>query len=50
MEDLKIGLLAIGALAFAVVGMVFQDVVAVIAALFFSCGVALAIWGFRVGD
>jgi len=48
MENLKIGLLGVGALAFVVAALVFQDIIAVIGSVLFTCGVALTIWG--VGD
>ena len=47
MEKLKIGLVGVGALAF-VVAIVFQDMIAVIGSVLFTCVAALVIFG--VGD
>jgi hypothetical protein len=47
MENLKIGLLGIGALGF-IAGVALQDVITVIGSVLFTCGIALAIW--VVGD
>jgi hypothetical protein len=44
MENLKIGLLGVGAFAFVVAGLVFQDVIAVIGSVLFTCVVALAVY------
>lgn len=48
MEKLKIGLV-VGAMMF-VVAIALQDITVVIVSVLFTCGVALAIWGFGVGD
>jgi hypothetical protein len=47
MENLKIGLLGVGALAF-VAAIALQDVIAVIGSVLFTCGAALAVY--VVGD
>ena len=44
MENLKIGLLGVGALAFVVAALVFQDIIAVIGSVLFTCVVALTIY------
>lgn len=45
MEDLKIGLLGIGALGF-VAGLALQDMIIVIASVLFSCVAAIVVfWG-----
>ena len=44
MENLKIGLLGVGALAFVVAGLVFQNIVAVIGSVLFTCVVALTVY------
>jgi hypothetical protein len=44
MENLKIGLLGVGALAFVVAGLVFQDITAVIGSVLFTCVAALAVY------
>ena len=47
MENLKIGLLGVGALAFVVAGLVFQDIIAVIGSVLFTCVAALVVYGTR---
>jgi hypothetical protein len=44
MENLKIGLLGIGALGF-IAGVVLQDVMTVIGSVLFTCVAALAVFG-----
>jgi hypothetical protein len=44
MENLKIGLLGVGALAFVVAGLVFGDIIAVIGSVLFTCVAALAVY------
>ena len=48
MEKLKIGLM-VGAMMF-IVAIALQNTIAVIGSVLFTCGVALAIWGFEVGE
>jgi hypothetical protein len=47
MENFKIGLVGIGALAFVVSGLVFQDIIAVIGSVLFTCVAALVVYGTR---
>jgi uncharacterized membrane protein (Fun14 family) len=44
MEDLRIGLLGIGALGF-VAGLALQDMITVIASVLFSCVAAIVVFG-----
>ncbi|MCJ7639292.1 MAG: hypothetical protein MUO70_05345 [Euryarchaeota archaeon] len=43
MENLKIGLLGIGALGF-IAGVALQDMMTIIGSVLFTCGVALAVY------
>jgi len=48
MEKLKIGLM-VGAMVF-IVAIALQNTIALIGSVLFTSGVAIAIWGFKVGE